>query len=300
MSPPSEIRVASRRVVLSEDLRIHYREALPLGACKGTILLIHGYPQSSYQFRFVIPPLAEAGYRVIAPDYTGHGTTSKPVRDVSGFTKKQLAQDLYEFLQNGLGITEKIHIVGHDIGGMIAFAFVMQYPESVASIVWGECPLPGTSEYDNFKHDRGHWHFDFQGGMPDMAVWLVQGKERPYIKQFYDRYAYNHTVFTDEVVDHYVGNYAAPGALRCAFYTYAAFELDAAQNREWLETRGKVRVRNLVLTGASHALFAGAEGMASEAFENVNVRSVAEAGHFIAEENPEEFLKQVLSFLGGN
>ncbi|KAM0328882.1 hypothetical protein ACHAQA_005298 [Verticillium albo-atrum] len=132
-----------------------------------------------------------------------------------------------------------------------------------------------------------------------MAAWLVQGKERPYIKQFYDRFAYNHNVFTDEVVDHYVANYAAPGALQSAFYVYAAFELDASQNQEWLEKRGKVQVRNMVLTGANHGLAAGAEKMANEAFENVNVRFVPEAGHYIAEENPEQFVKQVLEFLAG-
>jgi pimeloyl-ACP methyl ester carboxylesterase len=214
----SHIPILSRQAILSEDLRFHYREATPAGEHKGTVLLIHGFPQSSYQFRLVMQPIAAAGYRVIAPDYTGHGMSSKPVRDVSGFTKKQLAQDLYNFLQSGLGITSSIHLVGHDIGGMIAFAFAMQYPEVVSSIVWGECPLPGTSEYHNFKHDRNHWHFNFQGGQPDLAAWLVQGKERPYIRQFYDRFSYNRAAFTDEVVEHYAADYAAPGALQSAFY----------------------------------------------------------------------------------
>ncbi|KAJ4250977.1 hypothetical protein NW762_011627 [Fusarium torreyae] len=294
-----KIQIPSRKIAVSKDLQIHYREAQPIGESKGTVLLIHGYPQTSFQFRFVIQPIAAAGYRVIAPDTTGHGSSSKPVRDVSGFTKKQLAQDLYTFLKDGLGIKSPIHVIGHDIGGMIAFAFAMQFPEYVASIIWGECPLPGTSEYQKFKHSREHWHFTFQGGQPDMAAWLVQGKERPYIKQFYDRFANNLNPFTDKVVDHYVAHYETPGALQSAFYVYAAFELDASQNEEWLKMRGKVQVRNLILTGADHALAAGAESMANQVFEKPHVRFVADSGHYIAEENPQDFVKHVLEFLGG-
>lgn len=102
------------------------------------------------------------------------------------------------------------------------------------------------------------------------------------------------------MVDHYAGEYSAPGALQCAFYVYGAFELDAEQNKEWLSARGKVRTRNMILTGSNHALAAGAQGMAAEAFENVNARFVPEAGHYIAEENPEGFVEQVLEFLAGN
>ncbi|KAB8269438.1 Alpha/Beta hydrolase protein [Aspergillus minisclerotigenes] len=292
----SQIRVSSRQAVLSEDLRIHYLEAEPTGECKGILLLIHGFPQSSYQFRFVLEPFAAAGYRVIAPDFTGHGSSSKPLRDVAGFSKKQLAQDLYNFLSHLLIITP-IHIVGHDIGGMIAFAFVMQYPEYVSSVVWGECPLPGTIEYERFKHDREHWHFAFQGQQPDMAAALVAGKEKIYVKQFYDRFAYNHSVFGNDVIDYYASQYAMPGALRCAFYVYSAFEMDAAQNRAWISGRAKVRKRNLILTGAKHALALDAESMASEVFENVKARYVADSGHYIAEENPEDFVAQILEFL---
>lgn len=56
-------------------------------------------------------PLAEAGYRVIAPDYRGAGASSKTV---TGYAKTQMAADLKDLVQNHLGIKEKIHVVGHD------------------------------------------------------------------------------------------------------------------------------------------------------------------------------------------
>jgi len=79
-----------------------------------------------------------------------------------------------------MGIKTKIHLVGHDIGGMVAHAYVAQFPDSVASIIWGECPLPGTTVYETKKHGNTLWHFDFQA-QSDLAETLVSGKERIYL-----------------------------------------------------------------------------------------------------------------------
>ncbi|KAE8143693.1 hypothetical protein BDV38DRAFT_231933 [Aspergillus pseudotamarii] len=100
-----------------------------------------------------------------------------------------------------------------------------------------------------------------------MAAALVAGKESIYVKQFYDRFAYNHPVFGNDIIHYYTSQYSMPDALQCAFYVYSAFEMDAAQNRAWIVERGKENTRNPVLTGAEHALAAGAEWMASEVFE---------------------------------
>jgi pimeloyl-ACP methyl ester carboxylesterase len=79
---------------------------------KGTVLLIHGFPQTAYQFRRVITPISDAGYYVIAPDYRGAGSSSKPW---NGYTKEIMAQDLHTLVKE-LGVKDKIHLVGHDIG----------------------------------------------------------------------------------------------------------------------------------------------------------------------------------------
>jgi len=198
---------------------------------KGTILLIHGFPESSYQFRHVIAPLSHAGYHVIAPDYKGHGFSSQPVTRDTGYTKKELAKELFQLITEHLKINDKIHIVGHDIGGMIAHAYVAQFPDHVASINWGECPLPGSTLYDDIKHTKAVWHFDFQSHYPELSAALVQGKERTYLKHFYDRLSQNSAVFTTEVVDFYTMQYSMPDALRCSFLSYRAFETDSEDNR---------------------------------------------------------------------
>ncbi|CAO1597180.1 hypothetical protein XANCAGTX0491_000999 [Xanthoria calcicola] len=83
------------------EIRIHYVEAKPAAGTpqKGTILLIHGFPETSYQFRHVLVPLSSAGYHAIAPDYRGAGSSSRPT---TGYTKGVLATDLHDLLTKHL------------------------------------------------------------------------------------------------------------------------------------------------------------------------------------------------------
>jgi len=208
------------------EIRINYQIAHPPDRKKGTILLIHGFPESSHQFRDVIPLLASSGYTIIAPDYRGHGFSNPPPNStVNEYTKRQLAIDLHDLVKDHLNIKEKIHVVGHDIGGMIAHAYVAQFPSDVESVVWGECPLPGSKFYEEIRHDASVWHFDFQSHHPDLAVSLVSGKEELYLTNFYERQAQNLGVFSNEVIQFYVRQYSRPGALRAAFLSYKAFEI---------------------------------------------------------------------------
>lgn len=133
------------------EVSIAYVDAQPaaMTAPKATILLIHGFPQTSHQFHKVLPLLTGHGYRVIAPDYRGAGHSSKP-RD--GYEKTTAAKDLNVLLKKHLELDEPVHVVGHDIGGMIAHAYASRFPDDTASVVWGECPLPGTNMYDEMKH----------------------------------------------------------------------------------------------------------------------------------------------------
>ena len=298
MSTPNPVH---RQIYLqrsSPEIRIHYIDCLPPSSASstvGTILLVHGYPETSYQFRKVIPSFASAGYRVLAPDYRGAGYSSKPP---SGYTKKDIATDLHTLVTEHLGIKEKIHVVGYDIGGMIAHAFVVLFPNSVDTVVWGEVPLAGSTFYETSKHSLGLWHFDFQA-VPDISLQLVQGKERMYIKHFYDGFAQDPSVFTNEDLDFYESQYSMPGAMRAAFSTYSTFEEDAEHNRQWLKENGKVKVRSMILSGAGSYIAKVAESMAAEFYEDVKAGYVEGSGHWIAEEQPERFVEKVLEFIEG-
>jgi pimeloyl-ACP methyl ester carboxylesterase len=259
---------------------------------KGVILLIHGFPQTSYQFRHVITPLADAGYRIIAPDYRGAGQSSKPL---TGYQKTQMAEDLHILIQSHFGIKEKIHVVGHDIGGMIAFAYVSRYPNDVRSVIWGECPLPGTSCYENVKGTPDVFHFVFHR-VPDLPEFLIAGKEREYLKHFFDKISYNSAAISPADLEHYALAYSQPGAIRAGLEVYRAFEKDAEENERWVAEHGKVKVPSLLMNGREFMLARSAASMAEENHEGAELLTIEDSAHYIAEENPEGFVKGVLEF----
>jgi pimeloyl-ACP methyl ester carboxylesterase len=98
----------------AEPVRIAFLDHPPSSSHaspKATILLIHGFPQTSHQFRHVLPLLAEQGYRCIAPDYRGAGRSSKNHTD---FCKTTMAADMIALLDK-LDIAEPVHVIGHSV-----------------------------------------------------------------------------------------------------------------------------------------------------------------------------------------
>jgi pimeloyl-ACP methyl ester carboxylesterase len=289
-------RIANLTTSSKEEIRINYIDCPPppSSTSKGTILLIHGFPQTSYQFRHVITPLSNAGYRIITPDYRGAGQSSKPQ---FGYTKTQMAEDLHLLVKDHLKIEEKIHVVGHDIGGMIAFPYAYQYAEDVASLIWGECPLPGTQVYENVKTHPDVFHFIFHKVI-DLPEMLIAGKEREYIKHYFDKQSFNSAAITQQDLEHYALLYSQPGAIRAGLEVYRAFEKDAEETREWLKANGKLKVPSLVMVASEFLLAPFAEEMRDEVHDEGEVLVVGESGHYIAEENPEGFVEGVLEFVG--
>ncbi|OCL04814.1 alpha/beta-hydrolase [Glonium stellatum] len=291
-------RIATIKSPDDEEIRLNYLECLnpPSLDKKGTILLIHGFPQTSYQFRHVIIPLSNAGYHIIAPDYRGAGQSSKPA---SGFTKAIMAGDILIPVRDYLGIKEKIHVVGHDIGGMIAFAYASRYPDHVASVIWGECPLPGSSFYEQSKGTVALFHFIFHSVL-DLPEALVAGREGIYLKHFFDKLSYNSAAISLTDLEYYTTCYSQPGAMRCGINVYRAFEKDVEENRKWLKENGKCKIPALALSGGNCFLAQHAESMLKEFHVHVENATVADSGHYIAEENPEDFVHEVLEFVRKN
>lgn len=277
----------------AQEVRLHYIDS-PHDT-GNAILLIHGFPETSYQFRHVITPLAAAGYRVIAPDYRGAGESSHPR---NGFDKVTIASDLYKLVHDHLDITSPIHVLGHDIGGMIAHAYAFSYPEHTLSVLWGECPLPGSAPYESgFKNSPGMWHFTFHQQI-DLPEALVVGRERIYLKHFYDRLCVNPSGITPRDIDHYVTSFAQPGGMRCGFDLYRAFPEDAKDNQKMLAEKGKSKVPACSLSGDRSILLQVAEEQTRQFYEQVEVATVEKSGHWCAEENPADFVKKVLAFVG--
>ena len=213
-----------------------------------------------------------------------------------------MAADMIALLDH-LRIHEPVHVIGHDLGGMIAFALASRWPSRVKSVCWGECPLPGTQTYyrDRTEHAVQQFHFIFHS-IPDLPEALIAGRERVYITHFFSKQTYNLSAFSSADIDHYDATYSQPGAIRCALEVYRAFEEDAKENLEWMKEHGKCTVPTMVLSGNEGRHKHEALEMAREFTERekVDYGLVKEAGHYLTEENPLVFFDVVLHFLQKN
>ena len=297
MTEHPDLKVVHGTADLQPGVKMHYVES---GTGPRTVVLLHGYPQTWWEWRHVVPALAAGGWRVIAPDYRGAGASSKPQE---GYDKRTMARDVNVLLGDHLGVKEPIALVGHDIGMMVAYAFAGAYPASVDRLVLMEAPLPGTAAYDALVatpklRNAAMWHFFFHNAENDLAELLTFGRERQYLQHFFARLAYDQGAIGPADLDVYAAAFAAAGAMRAGFELYRAFDRDGDDNRAALAETGKLKMPVQGLGGTSSFFLPIAAEMLGEVAADVRVREIPRCGHWIAEENPAALLDQLFRFLG--
>lgn len=115
-------------------------------APKGTVVLLHGFPDLAYGWRYQIPHLTSLGYQVIAPDMLGYGRSSAPL-DIKRFSLKRMSDDLVQLVKNLVG-NDQVILGGHDWGGAMVYRAALWHPELFKGIFSVCTPyFPPTSEY---------------------------------------------------------------------------------------------------------------------------------------------------------
>jgi pimeloyl-ACP methyl ester carboxylesterase len=252
------------------------------------VVLLHGWPQTWYMWRDVIPTLAEH-HRVIAPDLRGLGDSSRPE---SGYDKKTVAQDICK-LMTALG-HERFSVVAHDWGGPVAYALAAQFPERVQSMAIFDAPVLGDGG-PVAHHSR--WHFGFHG-LPDLPEALTQGREDIYLRFFYRFGGARPDAISEEAQAEYVRAYEQPGAMTAGFNYYRAVPQDIADNTEF-RTAAKLAMPILVYGGDPKTRGRGMSALESWKRVATNVSGgVAEnCGHWIPEEQPDFVAELVIRHL---
>jgi pimeloyl-ACP methyl ester carboxylesterase len=270
------------RFAEANGVKLHY-----LTAGRGpVVVLLHGYAQNSHMWRPLFAELAKT-HTVIAPDLRGFGASAKPA---SGYEKKTMAQDV-RALVAALG-HQRVKLVGHDIGLMVAYAYAAQYRAEVDRIALMDAFLPGVGEWQNVWLLRDLWHFHFYGEVP---LKLVAGRERIYFEHFWNDFAADRTKSVPERDRRiYAAAYAQPGAMRAGFEVFRAFEQDAKDFAKLAET--KLPMPMLVLTGekASGEFLIQQGRLVAEKVEGVVVKG---AGHWLMEEAPGQVIPKLVEFL---
>jgi len=137
------------------------------------VILAHGFPELAFSWRFQIPVLADAGYRVIAPNQRGYGNTDKP-EAVEAYDIRHLCGDMAGLL-DALGLEQAIFI-GHDWGGPVVWNMPLLYPDRVAGVVGMSVPFSPRGDTDpiaayeqRFGPEHYIVHFNRQPGVADAA-----------------------------------------------------------------------------------------------------------------------------------
>ncbi|WP_432175576.1 alpha/beta fold hydrolase [Streptomyces sp. Tue6028] len=263
------------------DVKLHYVR----GGRGKLALLLHGWPQTWYSWRRVMPSLVDAGYEVLAVDMRGIGDSSRPL---TGYDSRTVAGDLHRLVQRlGLG---PAHVVGHDNGGRIAYAYAAEFRDETDSLTFLESKAHGVADPEDFL--REYWHFGLHCAT-DLAEALTAGNERTYLSWFYKTYSHDHTWATEEEIDEYVRCYSSLGGMRAGFEYYRAFPDSGKQNREW--ARQKLTVPVLAFGDSDVMGSIPIESMRLVA-ENVSGGIIENCGHWIPDEKPEFLSKELIHF----
>jgi pimeloyl-ACP methyl ester carboxylesterase len=277
----------SHNTVSVNGIKLHY----VIGGHGDPVVLLHGWPETWYEFRLVMPALAK-NYTVIAPDLRGLGDSSKPS---TGYDGKTVAEDIHQLVTK-LGF-KTIFLVGHDWGTQVAYSYAAAHPTEVKRLVVMELTIPGFAPPGRPPLWWGIFH-----QTPDLPEALVQGKELIYLPWFYHNLAYNPAAITQADINEYVSHYSAPGGMRAGFEYYRAFPQDAIENMNYSKT--KLTMPVLALGGGYIPTFGGNITMPTIIYgmkilaQNVQGIKVPNSGHFIPEERP-DFVKKLLdNFFG--
>jgi pimeloyl-ACP methyl ester carboxylesterase len=272
-------------------IQMHY----VIGGQGDPVVLLHGWPQTWYAWRHVMPALAKNNYTVIAPDLRGLGDSSKPV---TGYDGNTTAEDIYQLVSQ-LGLGQKIYLVGHDVGAQTAYSYAAIHPNNVSKLVIMDYVFPGF--YPPSLEGVCCWWFSFHQTR-DVPELLTAGKEREYLSWHYRGLAYNQEAITEADIDKYVSSYSASGGMRAGFEYYRAFPVNAEQNKVLSETKLQIPVLALggdiypALGGDAPGNFAldSTQGLA----ENVKGVIVPLSGHYIPEERPDFLVEKLAEFFG--
>ena len=273
------------RYIDTGDLRLH----AVIGVEGPPLLLVHGWPETWYAWRLLMPALAR-DFQVIAVDQRGMGLSDKPA---GGYDTGTLAGDLVA-LMDALG-HQRFAVVGHDTGFAIGYALAADHPDRVERVALAEIPgSPGAAPSPPVFvpgpiNDR-LWHLPFNR-LDRINEQLVDGREDVFFGWEFDAAAKK---LPGDVIAHYVRGLSNPDSLRSSFGFYRALDTTIAQDGE-----RKTRRLTMPVLAIGGAMSFGAH--VGEALQLVadDVQSVviADTGHFVAEEAPEEMLAALTPFL---
>jgi pimeloyl-ACP methyl ester carboxylesterase len=281
--------------VVIKGVRLHFVE----GGSGTPILLLPGWPQSWYAWRYVMPLLAKAGRRVIALDPRGMGDSDRPA---SGYEMRTVAAELHGFVE-ALRLTANgpVDIVGHDLGTWIGYAYAAEWSGDVKRLAVFDALLPGITPpppagIPSAEANVKTWQLAFNR-LDDLPEILLQGREREFLTWLFRVKCTRPWTITPADLGEYVRVNAAPGATRAALSYYRQnLGLEGiAHSQERAERKLAMPV---LAFGAESGVGAVLLDTMRLAAADVRGGVFAGCGHYVAEEAPRAVAEQIIGFMG--
>ena len=254
------------------------------------VVLLSGWPETAEAYSQVFPSIGER-HQVFALDAPGLGG-SEPAP--GGYDTASVAEVLAAAVKSQT--SERLHLVGHDVGGWIAYAWAALFSEQLHSLTLLDTAVPGTGAPLSYplppEVNLKLWQFSFNA-LPDLPEILTAGRERELFDWRFQHKAERLDRIPKANRDHYVEAYARPGGMSRGFAYYRAVAESAKQNKEF--SKSKLTMPVLALGGRSAAGDRLKQSMESLALR-VEGGVIEDCGHYVMEEQPEAIADELLRF----
>jgi pimeloyl-ACP methyl ester carboxylesterase len=276
------------RFVDLPGLRMHVAEA----GRGEPLLLLHGFPQHWWEWRKVIPALAEH-YRVICPDLRGAGWTDAPR---NGYTADQLVADVVALL-DVLGL-DRVRVMAHDWGALVGFLLCLNHPRRVERYVSLAIPHPFVRFDPRLLAAVPRLWFQYAIATPFFGPQLLRKGRQPLARYLLESYTAERDAFSESEIELFVAPFRDPARARAASALYRDFivplfprVLAGGYRKKRLSTPA------LILFGSEDPnmrpdLLGGYQDHA----DDLALERIDGASHFLADEKPDVVVDRALAF----
>ena len=278
------------RYIQINGIRMHYVQA---GTGKRLLLLLHGFPEFWWSWRYQIAALSEH-FTVVAPDLRGYNQTDKPAW---GYELDVLVHDVVSLIRE-LGYARAI-VAGHDWGGNIAWSLAIAYPHRVERLIALNIPHPALIARAlgrNWRQTLRSWYFLFFQ-LPFLPEAMIRANNYASVERAFRGMAVDKSHFGDEELAEFKAALAQPGALTAAINYYRALFRQGACGL-FHGTGMLVQLPTLMIWGEEDTALGKELTYGTEQFvPDLRIRYIPRCSHWVQQEQPDLVNQYMLEFL---
>ncbi|QEQ00821.1 alpha/beta hydrolase [Thermosynechococcus sp. QKsg1] len=259
------------------------------------VILLHGFPEFWYSWRFQIPVLARH-FKVVVPDLRGYNDSEKPAH---GYDLDTLSQDVTALIQE-LGY-ERAHIVGHDCGGLIAWHVAARFPQRVQHLAVLNTPHPyrvGLELWQQVEHFWRNWPL-LACHIPGLAEYWLGHNLQSFLQDLFQRYSIRKAAFSAETVQLYQAALEKAGAIAAVLKSYRHLFSPQQWWHLLQQHTEAITSPTLILWGADDPLAQPSLANGIEAWIHApwRLKYLPDCGHWAQQEVPGLVNRELLAFL---